>query len=984
MSKGNLEGASGGQQATFPRSSVADVGEPRGMIADFGRPRGAEEDLAMQARVLESMSEGVSLADEAGFIVYTNPAEDHIFGYGPGELIGQHVTVQNAYPPEENARIVARVIDQLKEKGSWAGEWWNRKKDGTPFWTYARITALERGGKRYWVCVQEDITERRKAEEALRESEEQYRAVYIQAATGIAEVDLAGRFTRANDRYCEVVGYSREELLGLRFQDITHSDDLPANLELFGQIAAGPDHYTIEKRYVRKDGRDVWARTAVSLIRDGGGRPSRVLAIIEDITERKHAEAALRESEGRFRLLAEVMPQIVWTASPDGSVDYFNSRWYEYTGLDPVRPPFGDAWRQVVDPDDLIRLSGPRDRAVALGERFEGEYRLRDRTGAYRWHLVRSVPVRDEGGQLLRRFGTATDIDDRKRSEQDARFLAEAGAALASLEDEGAALREVARLAVPHFADWCAVDLLGEGGSLRRVAFAHVDPIGVDPGDEREGRDSSDPHRPLCMAEVVRSGRPAIVPEVTDAMLVRAASDEVHLRVLRGLSVRSYLCVPLAGRSGILGGLSFVAAGSGRRYGPSDLRLAEDLAHRAAIAIDNARLYEALREGDRRKDEFLATLAHELRNPLAPIRNALHLLKYPVGDAEEREAERAMAERQVAHLARLVDDLMDIARITQGKIELRKKVVGLASIAERAIEAVGSSLQERGHALTASIPDEAILLEADPTRLEQILWNLLNNAIKYTEPGGLIRLEAAREGGEAVVRVRDTGIGIAPEMLPHIFKMFVQAEHRSDRSKGGLGIGLCLVETLVEKHGGTIEARSEGAGRGTEFTLRLPALPSARAGAPPPVAAPRISADVGTAGHRVLVVDDNVDAARSLARVLVRLYGQVVEVAHDGPSALAKAPAFRPEVILLDIGMPGMDGYEVARRLRSRPEFAQTRLVALTGWGQEADRQRSKDAGFDAHLVKPVDPEDLWKTILSSRPDGERLSPHNPLLDPPP
>ena len=219
-------------------------------------------------------------------------------------------------------------------------------------------------------------------------------------------------------------------------------------------------------------------------------------------------------------------------------------------------------------------------------------------------------------------------------------------------------------------------------------------------------------------------------------MLVAAARDEEHLRALRGLGMRSYLCVPLAGRAGILGALSFVAAESGRRYEPRDLRLAEDLAHRAAIAIENARLYEALREGDRRKDEFLATLAHELRNPLAPIRNALHLLKYPVGDADEREAERAMAERQVAHLARLVDDLMDIARITQGKIELRKEVVGLASIVGRAIEAVGSSLQERGHALTSSIPDEAILLEADPTRLEQVLWNLLNNAIKYTEPGG--------------------------------------------------------------------------------------------------------------------------------------------------------------------------------------------------------------------------------------------------------
>ncbi len=967
MSQGNPEGPSEERQANSTRSSVPDGGGARGKVADVAKPRRAEDDLAMQARVLESMSEGVSLADEDGFIVYTNPAEDQIFGYEPGEMIGQHVTIQNAYPPEENARLVATVMAQLKENGSWAGEWRNKKKDGTPFWTYARITALGRGGKRYWVCVQEDITDRRQAEEALRESEEQYRAVYSQAASGIAEVDMDGRFTRANDRYCEVVGYPREELLGLRFQDITHPDDLPASLALFGRIAEGPDRYTIEKRYVRKDGRDVWCRTAVSLIRDASGRPSRVLAIVDDVTERMHAEAASRESEGRFRLLAEVMPQIVWTADPDGSVDYFNSRWYEYTGLTPESSPFGDEWKAVVHPEDLVRLSGPRDLAVGRGERFEGEYRLRDRTGAYRWHLIRSVPVRDEGGRVLRRFGTSTDIHDRKRSEQDARFLAEAGAALASHADEAAALREVARLAVPHFADWCAVDLLGEGGSLRRVAFAHVDPTEVDLGEELNRRYPPDPQCPLGTAGVVRSGRPAIVTEVTDEMLVAAALDAEHLRILRELGLRSYLCVPLAGREGILGALTFVAAESDRRYEPRDLRLAEDLAYRAAIAIENARLYEALREGDRRKDEFLATLAHELRNPLAPIRNALHLLKYAGGDAHEREAERAMAERQVAHLARLVDDLMDIARITRGKIELRKEVVGLAAIVERAIEAVGSSLQERGHALSSSIADTSILLEADPTRLEQVLWNLLNNAIKYTEPGGLIRLEAGRVGGEAFVRVRDTGIGIMPEMLPHIFQMFVQAEHRSDRSKGGLGIGLCLVKTLVEMHGGTISVRSEGAGRGTEFTLRLPALPpllSSPADSSPTDGAQESEVKPTPRGHRILVVDDNVDAARSLARVLARLYGQEVEVAHDGPTALSVALAFRPEVVLLDIGMPVMDGYEVARRLRSHHEPATMRLIALTGWGQEADRQRSKDAGIDDHLVKPVDPEVIMKIIL--------------------
>ena len=380
----------------------------------------------------------------------------------------------------------------------------------------------------------------------------------------------------------------------------------------------------------------------------------------------------------------------------------------------------------------------------------------------------------------------------------------------------------------------------------------------------------------------------------------------------------------------------------------------------------------SLREADRRKDEFLAVLAHELRNPLASIRNSLHLMRRHDGESNGRgevfdiEPERAMAGRQVAHLARLIDDLMDVSRISRGRIELRKESTDLVPILERAVEAARSPIRERGHDLSIELPDEPVRLEADPTRLEQVFGNLLNNAVKYTRPGGRIGLSAKVEGGEAAVKVRDTGLGIEPEMLPMVFEMFVQGGHHRGHSQGGLGIGLALSKTLVEMHGGRISVQSEGHGLGSEFEVRLPVS------APAPPAEPGSNGNGHTATgmtprRRVLVVDDNEDAARSLARILSRIYGQEVRVAHDGPSALELAGEFRPEVVLLDIGMPVMDGCEVARRLRARPEFEETLLVAISGWGQEADRKRTEEAGIDRHFVKPVDPDALGDLIAGAR-----------------
>ena len=330
----------------------------------------------------------------------------------------------------------------------------------------------------------------------------------------------------------------------------------------------------------------------------------------------------------------------------------------------------------------------------------------------------------------------------------------------------------------------------------------------------------------------------------------------------------------------------------------------------------------------------------------------------PKVDAKTAERSREMMERQVHHLVRLVDDLLDVSRVMRGKIELRKEAVELATVVARAVETAQPLIDAQRHELNVSLPAEALPLDADPVRLAQVVGNLLTNAAKYTEPNGHIWLTARREGGEAVLRVRDDGIGIAPEVLPHVFDLFVQVDHAATRSQGGLGIGLTLVKNLVGMHCGTVEARSAGLGRGCEFVVRLP-LTARKLGGPGEAERGEAARPAApTSGLRLLVVDDNRDAADSLA-VLLRLQGHEVRVVHDGPAALEVAPSYRPDAVFLDLGMPGMDGYEVARRLRKTPGLEKTVLAALTGWGQREDRRRTAEAGFDHHLVKPPEPKAL-------------------------
>jgi signal transduction histidine kinase/DNA-binding response OmpR family regulator len=540
-------------------------------------------------------------------------------------------------------------------------------------------------------------------------------------------------------------------------------------------------------------------------------------------------------------------------------------------------------------------------------------------------------------------------------------FLAEASKVLSSSLDTEATQHGLLRLVVPKLADMAGVTLLAESGPDWRSELAWFSSA----DQQVHFRSLLASERPKdevrAALERVLAGGDTEVLEGLAVPYPPASGAEPEATGSEGL-LHSAILLPLQARGRTLGALILEQGNSGRRFSTADRGLADDLAGRAAIALDNARLYRNVQEADRHKNEFLSMLAHELRNPLAPIRNAVQILRMRGSDDPEIQSVRDLIDRQVQQLIRLVDDLLDLSRITRGKIRLQTESVDLAAVVARAVETSRPLIDARKHELTVTLPPEPLRVRGDPVRLAQVLANLLNNAAKYTEEGGRISLTAQREEGEVVLRVADTGMGIPADMLLSIFELFTQVDRSLDRAQGGLGIGLTLAHKLVEMHGGRVQAFSAGPNQGSEFVVRLPLLIEE------PLPAPANNGAGKLAGKqrrcRVLIVDDNMDGARSLA-MLLDLIGHEVRTCYDGPSALVEVEEFLPEVVLLDIGLPGMDGFEVARRLREQPANSQTLLVALTGYGQAEDVRRSREAGFNHHLVKPADPEALMGLFAS-------------------
>ena len=602
--------------------------------------------------------------------------------------------------------------------------------------------------------------------------------------------------------------------------------------------------------------------------------------------------------------------------------------------------------------------------------------------GLIAWNARALERVEDERARLMQEQGARAHAE---AAERRAAFLAQASATLSASLDYDSTLKSFADLAVPHLADWCAVCVLDAEGEVRLVAAAHPDPSKVPLAWDASRRyllRLSAPHGP---GRVIRTGEPEFVSEISDALLRAVARGEEHLALLRGLGFVSYMAVPLGARGRTLGAIAFASAESGRRFGRADLALAEELAQRAALAVDNARHYEAegraraaAEAASRAKDAFLATVSHELRTPLSPILAWSRMLRQ--GTLGEEKARRALEviERCARSQAQLVEDLLDVSRIISGKFRLEVRPVPLAPVVQAAVEVVRPAAEAKGLELQAVLDPEVGAVAGDPERLKQVVWNLASNAVKFTPKGGRVEVRLARVEGHVAITVRDTGQGIRPDFLPHIFQRFEQADSTSTRAHGGLGLGLAIVRHIVELHGGTVHAESGGEDRGAVFTVRLPLAAAPTAGEVerrlPGPAVPAAQREVAALdGLRVLVVDDEPDN-KDVVGTLLSSGGAEVRLAGSARQAVEVLREWKPDVLVTDIAMPDQDGYELLATIRSREdEPAEILAVALTAYASKDDRIRLLSAGFQAHVAKPVDATELTAVVASLGRTAQRL-----------
>ncbi len=685
-------------------------------------------------------------------------------------------------------------------------------------------------------------------------------------------------------------------------------------------------------------------------------RPVRVTTLVSAL--HTAVRARLRQFELRDQLNARALHAAIVESSddamisktPEGTILSWNpgaERMLGYT----AREAIGQSIMIIVPPELRVEEVAVLAR-LQEGQAVEHYETVRWAKDGRRVQVSLSVsPLRDEHGRVTGASSVARDITEQKRAEQmlrgrgeRLRLLWESAAVLLTADEPRLMMQSIFTRIAPQFAlDTyinCTITEMGEGFRLESSAGFELDDarrLVASLGDDPACHTALEELRPIALERIGSGG---------DAGTER----------LRALGLQSWLLLPLVIDERAIGLLAF-GSRSRDRFGEDELEFLQTIAHYVTATYARIGLIEQLRDADRRTDEFLATLAHELRNPLAPIRNALTILRLRGADVPGVSEARRLMERQLEQMVRLIDDLLDVSRITRGRLELRRERIDLRAVLASAVDTARPIIDAAGHHLEIEVPDTPIALDGDPIRLAQVFSNLLNNAAKYMDRGGRIWLSARTQDGYAEVAVRDSGIGIPPEALPMIFEMFTQLGDSGDRTQGGLGIGLTLARRLLEMHGGEIEARSRGVGHGAEFVARLPvAAPVAETW---PVAESPLSVEPAAGKCRILVADDNIDSAESMALMLRLMGGNEVRAVHDGLQAVEEAAAFRPDLVLLDIGMPRLNGYEAAARIRSEPWGRHMFLVALTGWGQEEDRRRSHEAGFNRHFTKPVDPAEI-------------------------
>jgi PAS domain S-box-containing protein len=768
----------------------------------------------------------------------------------------------------------------------------------------------------------------RRAQARAGERGELLRVTLGSIGDAVITTDVEGRVTYLNAVAESLTGWTQAAARGLPLDAVfeivneqtRHPVENPATRVLREGVVVGLANHTL---LIQRDGGERPIDDSAAPILDERGQVCGCVLIFRDVTGQRRLEREKAAQLMTARLLASIVESsddAIISKSLDGVIQSWNAgaeRLFGHTAEQAV----GRHISLVIPPDRLAE----EDRIIAslkAGERIDHYETERLRSDGQRIPVSLTIsPIRDAAGVVVGASKIARDVTERRRTE------AERDKFVTLVENSTDFIGMCDLDAVPFFVNRAGLELVG----LDSIEQARRTPV----------RDFFFPE-----------DQPRIMEEFFPQVLQDGHGEvEVRFRHFKTGAARwmAYKVLTVTDAAGKPVALATVS---------------QDVTERRRMEDDLRSLAADLSEAAHRKDEFLAMLAHELRNPLAPLSNAVQVLRRGGGDGDSVQSASEMLERQVKQMTRLVDDLLDMSRITSGKIELRKERVELAPIVEQAVEAARGLYASMNHELTVTAPAQPVHLEADPARLAQVLGNLLSNAAKFTDKGGHVWLTVERDGAQAAIRVRDTGIGITAEQRPRIFEMFVQVDTSLERSRDGLGIGLTLVKTLVEMHGGTVEARSEGLGRGSEFVVRLPALGESR----PPQ--PRVGQPSPAVGRRILIVDDNEDGAESLA-LLLRLGGHETYTAHDGLDAVEAAERLRPQAVLLDIGLPGLNGYEVCRRLRQKPWGKDLMLVAVTGWGQDVDRKRSREAGFDTHIVKPVDPDALLR-LLSSVSEGPR------------
>jgi PAS domain S-box-containing protein len=898
--------------------------------------RAAEQGLAQEGErlrtTLASIGDAVITTDAEGRITSLNAVAEALTGWTTAEATVQPLDVVFRIVNEATRQPVQNPAARALSEGVVVGLANHTAliaRDGTECSIDDSAAPIRSKEGRVIGCVLvfRDISERRRLE---KESASRHRAARLLASIvessddAIVSKSLDGIIQTWNAAAERLFGHTAEQAVGRHISLIIPADRTAEEDRIIETLKAGRriDHFDTVR--LRSDGQPVLVSLTISPVKDEAGRVIGASKIARDITGKRQAEERERRllaeaatANAKFRAFFDQGPLYAGIMALDGTLLEANRLSLESCGFTKEQVIGKKFWECAwwnPSPELITTIKAASAKAAA-GELFRAELPYFVADGSERMVDFALLPIKDEAGQVLFLVPTGTDITERKRAEADRQKFV-------TLVENSTDFIGMCDLAgIPFFVNRAGLQMVG----LESIEQARRTPVPDFFFPEDQSR---------------------IMDEFFPSVLEKGHGEiEVRFRHFQTGEARwmAYKVLTLTDTTG---------------HPVAFATVSQDVTERRQLEDGLRKLAADLSEADRRKDEFLATLAHELRNPLAPIRNALQIIRLS-SDRESQEQARSMMGRQLEQMVRLVDDLLDVSRISQGKLELRRERVPLSAVINRAVETSRPLIDHLGHELTVTLPKQPILVDADLTRLAQAIANLLNNSAKYMDRGGRIWLTAERKGSDLVVSVKDAGIGIAADQLPRIFQMFSQVDGSLERSQGGLGIGLTLVKRLVEMHGGWIEARSEGLGQGAEFVVRLPVVvgaagPEAEGGNGEP-AAPKSSL-------RILIVDDNRDAADSLV-LLLRLMGNDTRTAYDGEEGVAVAEAFQPDVILLDIGLPKLDGYEACRRIREQPWGKSAVLIAVTGWGQEDDRRRSHEAGFDQHMVKPVDPQDLMKLL---------------------